>query len=603
MTIVKGKQPKKEYPLKGRSIIVGRSTEDQTWIPDIDLRPDEYVSKKHARLERKGNGWYVKDMGSANKTLVGDKEIGELDEPTPVLPDVPIVMGETILMIDPIKRHRTAWQDLTLGFDFPPVINYALYHCGIPTLSNLRVKNIGATRATPFSLSFSIPEYSSPFITTIPSINPGDIFSVDSIPVRLLHERLEELPERVKARLEVKADNELILEKEMWVLGFYEWSHEPEFQKTLACFVQPGNPVVQRITADAESYIENIAGIPSFSELQDQQHQHPVNCILNALYNCLSHKYQLKYVDPPISQELKSQVIRPPHKVIPDNQKRKGRGTCVDLTLLMVSCLESLKLNPLIIVVKESGWRQHAFAGCWSTTAHMVETILDYARIHDAVKNKEISLIECTGFSAREGKKLTYDKAVRWAEKQITPDRFLYALNISALRNVPAGRITPIRYTSSPEVFRILRKTQSFARRQKSRQINTAHLLYGLLTGGGEITRQVFKSADIDVDKAKKTIAEKTRGSFDGIPEESRNYRRALFDSKHVASRSGSPAEEEYHLLYSLLNLNSTHLKVMLESLNTDVEELKEILGQVLRGPGITIKELDGSFGENQVLK
>lgn len=129
LTILKGKQPKKEYPLKGRSMIVGRSTEDQSWIPDIDLMPDEYVSKKHARLERKGNGWYVKDMGSTNRTFVGDKEIGELDEPTPVLPDVPIVMGKTILMIGPINRHRRTWHDLTLGFDFPLVINYALYHC------------------------------------------------------------------------------------------------------------------------------------------------------------------------------------------------------------------------------------------------------------------------------------------------------------------------------------------------------------------------------------------------------------------------------------------------------------------------------------------
>lgn len=60
-----------EFALDGEVLVVGR--ED-----DADIRIDEpLVSRAHARLERRGDGWVVQDLGSTNLTRVNGEPVGE----------------------------------------------------------------------------------------------------------------------------------------------------------------------------------------------------------------------------------------------------------------------------------------------------------------------------------------------------------------------------------------------------------------------------------------------------------------------------------------------------------------------------------------------
>ena len=58
-----------EFPLEGDALEVGRDD-------DVAIRVDEpLVSRRHARLEKRGDGWVLVDLGSTNFTRVNGERI------------------------------------------------------------------------------------------------------------------------------------------------------------------------------------------------------------------------------------------------------------------------------------------------------------------------------------------------------------------------------------------------------------------------------------------------------------------------------------------------------------------------------------------------
>jgi pSer/pThr/pTyr-binding forkhead associated (FHA) protein len=58
-----------EFPLDGEALEVGRDA-------DVAIRVDEpLVSRRHARLERRGEAWVVVDLGSTNFTRVNGERV------------------------------------------------------------------------------------------------------------------------------------------------------------------------------------------------------------------------------------------------------------------------------------------------------------------------------------------------------------------------------------------------------------------------------------------------------------------------------------------------------------------------------------------------
>jgi pSer/pThr/pTyr-binding forkhead associated (FHA) protein len=62
---------KVEFPLTGTVMLVGRDD-------DADIRVDEpLVSRAHARIERRGDAYFVQDLGSTNLTRVNGEVVAE----------------------------------------------------------------------------------------------------------------------------------------------------------------------------------------------------------------------------------------------------------------------------------------------------------------------------------------------------------------------------------------------------------------------------------------------------------------------------------------------------------------------------------------------
>lgn len=67
--IVNGSDEGRSFDLKGDTIYIGRS-------PDNDLQiKDRFVSRKHLRIFRKGSKYFIKDLKSKNGTFINGKQI------------------------------------------------------------------------------------------------------------------------------------------------------------------------------------------------------------------------------------------------------------------------------------------------------------------------------------------------------------------------------------------------------------------------------------------------------------------------------------------------------------------------------------------------
>ena len=71
-------------PLRGRSLLVGRTSQSRNIHPAIDCDADSGVSRRQAQLTTDGHRWWVEDLESANGTFVAPASDPLPEDPIPV---------------------------------------------------------------------------------------------------------------------------------------------------------------------------------------------------------------------------------------------------------------------------------------------------------------------------------------------------------------------------------------------------------------------------------------------------------------------------------------------------------------------------------------
>jgi hypothetical protein len=86
-----------------------------------------------------------------------------------------------------------------------------------------------------------------------------------------------------------------------------------------------------------------------------------VDLQVQAIWAAIVNDFKLLYVNPPPAYSERSQRLRTPSEIL-----ASGSGTCVDLALLLASCLEYVEIYPVIVLLTG-----HAFVGYWrNSTDH-----------------------------------------------------------------------------------------------------------------------------------------------------------------------------------------------------------------------------------------
>jgi hypothetical protein len=106
LTINRGRAAGKEFPVHEDEAYIGRWDADSGIFPDVDLDaddPEAKVSRRHARITRRGSQYFIEDLGSTNGTFInrgrrllpGDRQpLNDGDE---------IIIGKTFLRFQIVK--------------------------------------------------------------------------------------------------------------------------------------------------------------------------------------------------------------------------------------------------------------------------------------------------------------------------------------------------------------------------------------------------------------------------------------------------------------------------------------------------------------------
>lgn len=105
LMIERGESASTEFVIKGNESNIGRWDADNGVFPDVDLDThdaDAKVSRRHARIIRRGNSYFLEDQGSTNGTFV--------NRGRRLLPGVPheLADGDEIIVGKTFLRFRIA---------------------------------------------------------------------------------------------------------------------------------------------------------------------------------------------------------------------------------------------------------------------------------------------------------------------------------------------------------------------------------------------------------------------------------------------------------------------------------------------------------------
>lgn len=593
----------REYNFQRSEIFVGRSNsarkEDD---PSLDLTHDFRVSRKHARVWMKKSKWYIEDLGSKHGTRVGGREIKDLGA-VELPPGTPVQTGDTTWTTLPADWLFTNWDSVIIFGPCVTGINYALYHCGTPIIGQLTARNLGEQRSAPAHVKLEVVGFSDPADVEIPSLHPGTAVSLRVPTIRLRGDLLRKQVVRIRARLraEVKGRPNTRAEKDIFILGFWDWPYDASARKTIAAFVSPHNPVTKRIVFHAQANLKSLSGTSSFRDLLKSGQKNTEHLVLQAIYQCLKEQWPVYYVEPELDFDPERvrtcQRVRPPHRIfLPDSSTSIGEATCLDLALLMAGCLENVGLHPLIVFTgDENAGPKHAFAGCWAGPAPGDRPVIyDVGLLRREVKQGNLLVLECTGFARsanRQRCKLGFGRAVKSAIKQLTSTSWVCAVDVGALRP-PHGLITPMECPLEPEVGRAYDEAKRFAELKKRETIETTHLFYGCLAAKGEVVLWLFTKAGINCENVRQHIENLVKThAFIGEPCPTRNYLDCCRLAEDIAWQTGSPTIREEDLLWAILTRgpDSAKFGAICQKICIDMALLVSLLAQRHPCPEIPI--------------
>lgn len=238
-----------------------------------------------------------------------------------------------------------------------PAINYAFQQNAIPVVKELRFQNDDVLRKDLIIRVTTEPAFAASLELRLQSLQPSGEHRVAPIDLRLTHDFLAELNEKISGWLKVEVvESETIIcsrTEPISLLARNEWCGLVSLPEILAAFVLPNDPAVMTILGRASEILREHTGRSAFNSYQDKNRKRAWEQVA-AIYKAIA-ELGIRYISPPASFENTGQKVRFPSDIL--NQRF---GTCLDLVLLFAACCEQVGLHPLVLMHEG-----HAYAGCW----------------------------------------------------------------------------------------------------------------------------------------------------------------------------------------------------------------------------------------------
>lgn len=311
------------------------------------------------------------------------------------------------------------------------VLNYAMIYNGFPIIHDICIKNTSDIDLQNLTLNIVTDNgMIKPFIQGIELIKSEEEIHFNELEVQIDAQYLSALTEKDICQLTIsikQADETLVSDtKKLTALAFDEWPGVLVNPELLASFVMPNHPVVNSMIQLASQYLDKWTKDPSLAGYQYGDPNRVKN-MAAAAYAAIQQK-NITYAEPPSSFESSGQRIRLADAVLDQNL-----GTCMDMTLLYVACLEQMGLNPVMILMNG-----HIFAGVWLIDDSFSDIITpDPSQIEKKMSKgiHEMTVVECTAMCA--GNHSSFDEAVAKAENNVANyGNFAFAIDVKRARSM-----------------------------------------------------------------------------------------------------------------------------------------------------------------------
>src|SRR5262249_50194337 len=147
-------------------------------------------------------------------------------------------------------------------------------------------------------------------------------------------------------------DNRIACEvtKSVTLLPVDEWFDDTDKNPWLPSFVLPRDPAVTRIVTAARRHLvtlqdDPVAGFDGYQSVEDEDCE-SVDTQVQALWTALVQEFRLAYINPPPAYSERNQRLRTPSEILASSS-----GTCIDLALLLASCLEYVDIYPVVVLL------------------------------------------------------------------------------------------------------------------------------------------------------------------------------------------------------------------------------------------------------------
>ncbi|MCQ2257270.1 MAG: DUF4011 domain-containing protein [Bacteroidaceae bacterium] len=291
--------------------------------------------------------------------------------------------------------------------DYLPSINYALMLNDNKAFSKFIVQNDSACDAwenVKVEITGDMLDTCCQNVSVIP---PKGQISFDEAQLMPVASKLMSLTEAVQTSFTITltVGDSIILQQSMplMLMAFDQWHGTSVMPEMLAAFVTPNHPCIPAICLRASRYLEEMSGRRDLDQYMTKNYQRVANQI-EAVYRTVLEE-DVTYITEPASFETCGQRIRLVDKVLNDKL-----GNCIELSLLLCSCLESIGIRTMILLFKN-----HAIMGAWLDPSAMIPMVgYDSKVIADCIDEDHRSLLLIEATSLTRGESLT--EAIRLGE-------------------------------------------------------------------------------------------------------------------------------------------------------------------------------------------
>lgn len=337
---------------------------------------------------------------------------------------------------------------LLIAVQVDATVSYASYQNNVPLVRSISITNTGDEALHDLEVLIQCePEFAEALRLRFARLDAHENRRIEAVDLKFQHGYLAELNEAERGRVSFQVTACKIeiakTDRAVDVLAYDQWAGTRALPELLAAFSLPNNPVIDHLIFQSGELLKKAARGQSMNGYQSKNRE-DAWAQISAVYSAIG-SISLNYSEPPASFGTDGQKIRTPDRVISG-----GVVTCLDSTMLLVSCLEQAGLNPIILMKKG-----HAWAGCWLINTTFQTAVFDDGQaVRKRVASGELLVFETTTLTHRPVTSLRL-ACERGHEHLQLEDDFLYAIDIKRAR-MEQIRPLPFRGQSNLETDRPL---------------------------------------------------------------------------------------------------------------------------------------------------